>query len=77
MADITRLSRMLNGVIRGLDLTSNTLVVSSIKIGAGQTELTQAILDNLVSLQDGSEVGGTIRLAPSPLEVEESSVSVK
>jgi len=60
MADISRLSRLLNGVLRGVDLTSNTLVVQSIKIGAGETELTQAILDNLVSLQDGSEVAGTL-----------------
>ena len=56
MADISRLARFLNGAVRGFDLTSNTLVVSSIKIGAGQTELTQAILDDLVTLQNGSDI---------------------
>ena len=56
MADITRLSRLLNGVQRQVSLQDNTLVVTSIKVGgATNTELTKAILDNLVALQNGSD----------------------
>lgn len=60
MADITRIARFLNGAVRGLDLTSNTPVVLSIKIGGvSNTELTKTILDRLVSLQNGSDVDAT------------------
>ena len=48
MADISRLSRLVAGVQRGVDLQSNALVVGSLKVGsATPTELTKAILDNL------------------------------
>ena len=50
MADITRLTRLLNGVLRGVDISSNTLVVSSIKIGASQYEITNAIAAKLVKI---------------------------
>lgn len=60
MADITRLAYLSAGILRGLDLTSNTLVVQSIKIGAGETELTQAILDNLITLQNGSDISAAL-----------------
>lgn len=60
MADISILLRLVNGLPRNVDLASNTLVVDSIKIGVGQTELTQTILDNLVSLQDGSDIAASL-----------------
>ena len=60
MADISVLARLLNGAMRNVDLTNNTPVVLSIKIGGGtNTELTKAILDRLVSLQNGSDVDAT------------------
>lgn len=56
MSDITRLSRLAGGIQRHVDISSNTLVTLSIKVGGGvsNTELTKTILDRLVSLQDGS-----------------------
>jgi hypothetical protein len=62
MADITRLSRLLNGVLRQVDISANTLVVSSIKVGGSvsNTELTKTILDNLISLQNGSDVSSSL-----------------
>lgn len=56
MADISRLSRLVTGVQRQVDLQSNALVVGSLKVGsATPTELTKAILDNLIALQNGSD----------------------
>jgi hypothetical protein len=51
MADISVLARLLNGAMRNVDLTNNTPVVQSIKVGGGitNTELTKTILDNLIS----------------------------
>jgi hypothetical protein len=51
MADITVLARLLNGAMRNVDLTANTPVVFSIKVGGGvsNTELTKAILDSLIA----------------------------
>lgn len=59
MADISVLARLLNGAVRNVDLTNNTPVVLSVKVGGGvsNTELTKAILDRLVALQNGSDVG--------------------
>ena len=59
MADILKLSRLLNGLNKNVDISSNTLVVQSIKVGgsASNTELTKAIMDNLVTLQNGSDAG--------------------
>lgn len=60
MADISVLARLLNGAMRNVDLTNNTPVVLSIKVGGGtNTELTKTILDRLVSLQNGSDVDAT------------------
>jgi hypothetical protein len=60
MANITVLSRLVNGWPRNVDLTTNTIVVSDITIGGGSgTNLTKTILDRLVSLQNGSDVGAT------------------
>lgn len=60
MADISKLSRLVAGVQRQVDLSSNTLVVGSLKVGTvSPTELTKTILDRLVSLQNGSDVDAT------------------
>ena len=55
MADITRLSRLVAGVQRQVDLQSNALVVGSLKVGSTPTELTEAILINLIALQNGTD----------------------
>jgi hypothetical protein len=51
MALITILSRIENGANRSLDISSNTLVTLSIKVGGGvsNTELTKTILDGLIA----------------------------
>lgn len=54
MADISVLSRLVAGVQRSVDLSTNTLVVGSLKVGA--TVLNESILGRLISLQDGSDV---------------------
>lgn len=61
MADISVLARLLNGAMRNVDLTNNTPVVLSIKVGGGvsNTELTKAILDRLVATQNGSDLDAT------------------
>jgi hypothetical protein len=57
MADISILSRLVSGYQRNVDISANTLVTTSIKVGGGvsNTELTKAILDNLVNLQNGTD----------------------
>lgn len=55
MVDISRLGRLIGGAYRGVDLSTNTLVVGSLKVGA--TELTETILGRLISLQNGTDVG--------------------
>jgi hypothetical protein len=61
MADINILSRLVNGVQRNVDLQQNSLVVGSLKVGTSSpTELTKAILDNLVSLQNGSDISASL-----------------
>jgi len=57
MSNITFLSQLQSGYIRNVDISSNTVVVLSIKVGGGitNTELTKAILDNLVNLQNGTD----------------------
>lgn len=59
MADISVLARLLNGATRNVDLTNNTPVVLSIKVGGGvsNTELTKALVDNLVTLSSGVDAG--------------------
>lgn len=60
MADISVLARVLNGALRNVDLSSNALVVGSLKVGSvSPTELTKAILDRLVALQNGTDVDAT------------------
>ena len=56
MVDVSRLSRLVAGVQRQVDLQSVDLVVGSLKVGATTpTQLTKAILDNLIALQNGSD----------------------
>lgn len=56
MADISKITRLVNAVYRELDLNANSLVMLSVKVGgtASNTELTKTILDKLVTLQDGT-----------------------
>ncbi len=50
MADITRISRLISGINRNIDLETNTLCALSYKVGGSTgTELTQTILDNLIA----------------------------
>lgn len=50
MADISVLSRLLNGAQRNVDLSTNTLVVGDVKVGgSGGTILTKVILDALIA----------------------------
>lgn len=61
MADISILSRLVNGAVRNVDISANTPVVLSIKIGGlTPTELTKTILDNLITLQNGSDVSASL-----------------
>lgn len=57
MADISRLTRILNGVVRGVDISSNTLVLQSIKLDT--TELTKTILDKLILINTAADADGT------------------
>lgn len=59
MADISILARLHNGAMRNVDLTNNTPVVLSIKVGGGvsNTELTKTLVDNLVTLSSGVDAG--------------------
>lgn len=57
MADISRLSRLLNGVVRGVDISVNTLVMSSLKLST--TELTKTILDKLILINNAADADGT------------------
>ena len=52
MADIDRLTKLINGVARGVNLSENSLLVSSLKVGAGQKELTESLVDKLISIQE-------------------------
>lgn len=63
MADISRISRLLNGAMRGIDLPNNTLVMKSLKVtadgGSTSTELTKAILDKLILINTAADSDGT------------------
>lgn len=61
MTDISILSRLIDGVQRNVDVSQNSLVVGSLKVGSSSpTELTKAILDNLLTLQNGSDVSASL-----------------
>jgi hypothetical protein len=52
MADISRLSRLVAGVQRHVDLSQNSLIVGSLKVGTSSpTELTKALLDSLLAIR--------------------------
>lgn len=60
MADISKLSRLIGGVQRQVDLSSNSLVVGSLKVGSvSPTELTKTILDKLVLIQTVADADGS------------------
>lgn len=60
MADISILSRLVNALPRNVDLTQNSLVVGSLKVGAtSPEELTKTILGRLIALQNGTDVDAT------------------
>ena len=61
MADISILSRLIDGVQRNVDVSQNSLIVGSLKVGSSSpTELTKSILNNLISLQNGSDVAASL-----------------
>lgn len=56
MAEISKLSRLVAGLQRQVDLAVNTLVVQDVKVGgASGTILSKVILDKLISLQNGTD----------------------
>jgi len=56
MSDISKLSRVIDGVIRNVDISTNTLVVDKVKFGGGAgTDLSKTILDKLINLQNGTD----------------------
>jgi hypothetical protein len=57
MANILILSRLINGVQREVNLSTNTLVVGA--LSTGSNTLTDTILGRLISLQNGSDIGTT------------------
>lgn len=61
MSDITALSRIIQGSARNVDISSNTLVVLTIKIGGSvsNTELNKAILDKLVLIESIADADGS------------------
>jgi len=60
MSDIFLLAQIEDAKARNVDLTSSTPVLLSVKVGGGvNTELTKAILDRLVPLQNGTDVDAT------------------
>jgi hypothetical protein len=61
MSDVTILARLIDGLTRNVDLSQNSLVVGSLKIGsANPVELTASILSNLISLQNGSDIESSL-----------------
>jgi hypothetical protein len=60
MADISIITRLLNGVQRTVDISQNSLVVGSLKVGSSSpTELTKAILDKLILIHGQADADGT------------------
>lgn len=55
MANITKVSQLINGVQRQVDLSANNLVVGSLQVTVGGNILTNAILGNLINLQNGTD----------------------
>jgi hypothetical protein len=61
MSDITALGRIISGAQRNVDISSNTLVTLSIKVGGSisNTELTKLILDKLILINAAADSDGT------------------
>lgn len=81
MADISVVSRLVNGLPRNVNLNSNSLLMQSLKLGSG-SELTQAILDKLLSMQsvaraDGKYDATNIVVAATPANYTPGSASVE
>lgn len=60
MADILRVTSLIDGIQRTVNLSQNALVVGSLKVGTvSPTELTKTILDRLLAAQNGSDLDAT------------------
>lgn len=63
MANILRVSRLVNGIQRQVDLSTNSVVMLSLKLstdgGTSSSELTKAILDKLITMQGVADVDGS------------------
>jgi hypothetical protein len=60
MADISILSRLVNGFQRNVDVSQNSLIVGSIKIGSTTpVEITKAIATKLLAIQAAADADGT------------------
>lgn len=57
MSNISILSRIVNGVQRNVDLSTNTLVVGQLNVGSAS--LTQSILNKLLLIQAAADTDGT------------------
>lgn len=60
MADISILSRLVNGFQRNVDVSQNALVVGSLKVGSSSpVEITKAIASKLILMQSVADADGT------------------
>ena len=60
MADISILSRLVNGFQRNVDISQNSLVVGSLKVGSSTpVEITKAIATKLILIQSVADADGT------------------
>jgi len=56
MVDVSLIGRLVLGVQRNVDISQNTLIVGSLKVGTSTpVELTKTIVTNLIALQNGSD----------------------
>jgi len=62
MADYYNYLMIVSGIKTQIDMSQNSSIFGSVKVGTSgaNTELTKAILDNLITLQDGSDIGSGI-----------------
>lgn len=58
MADLNLLGQVVGAAVRNQDLTQFAVIVGSLKVGTTgvNTQLTKSILDNLITLQNGSDI---------------------